>query len=326
MAMAFSPDALLDAVPPIPSHALARPGAVAIGGWQLVATKGTRRHRIVVAAMACVAVVPAGFISTTHKWGYFMSDPVRAGAPPAGGDGGCAMIGESVLEVDGLAKTFVMHLRGGVVLPVAEGVSFRVTAGECVVLGGPSGAGKSSILKIVAGTYRASAGAVRVRHQGAMVDITQLSARDLVAVRRGTIANVTQFLNAIPRVPALELVAAPVVAAIGRDAALAKAAELLARLNLPERLWSLPPATFSGGEKQRVNIAAGFIRETPLLLVDEPTASLDATNRDVVVDLIAQKKAAGTAVLGIFHDEAVRDRVADRILDVTRFAPAREAA
>ncbi|RAI03992.1 phosphonate C-P lyase system protein PhnL [Acuticoccus sediminis] len=225
--------------------------------------------------------------------------------------------GATILEVEGLAKTFTMHLRGGVRLPVVADAAFSVAAGECVVLGGPSGAGKSSVLKIVAGTYAANHGAVRVRHRGGMVDTTRLSAREMGAVRRETIADVTQFLRAIPRVPAIDLVAAAGTGETARD----EAAHLLTRLNLPERLWSLPPATFSGGEKQRVNIAAGFIRRTPLLLVDEPTASLDHANREVVVELIREKKAAGTAVLGIFHDRDVRDAVCDRVVDVTKFAP-----
>ncbi|WP_108658450.1 phosphonate C-P lyase system protein PhnL [Acuticoccus kandeliae] len=232
---------------------------------------------------------------------------------------------DTILSVHGLSKVFTMHLQGGVRLPVVEGATFDVAAGECVVLGGPSGSGKSSVLKMVSGTYGASAGSILVRHRGAMVDTTRISAREMIAVRRETIANVTQFLHAIPRVSALDLVAAE-ARGLDPEAARGKAGELLARLNLPERLWGLPPATFSGGEKQRVNIAAGFIREAPLLLVDEPTASLDAVNRAVVVAMIEEKKTAGTAILGIFHDEAVRDAVADRIVDVTRFAPAAAAA
>lgn len=237
----------------------------------------------------------------------------------------------TILDAEGLAKTFTMHLRGGIALPVVSGVTFAVAAGECVVLGGPSGAGKSSILKMISGTYAADAGSIRVRHRGAMVDLATLSARELGAVRRETIAEVTQFLRAIPRVSALDLVAAAGAAAPGGGTpgggavARARAEALLARLNLPERLWGLPPATFSGGEKQRVNIAAGFIREAPLLLVDEPTASLDAANRQVVIELIEEKKTAGTAILGIFHDAEVREAVCGRSVDVTRFAAARAA-
>ena len=228
----------------------------------------------------------------------------------------------TILSVCGLGKAFTMHLQGGVVLPVVEGAAFDVAAGECVVLGGPSGAGKSSVLKMVAGTYGASAGEILVRHRGAMVDMVTASDRTLIEIRREPIANVTQFLRAIPRVPALDLV----MAAAPGEGARERAEGLLRRLNLPEPLWSLPPATFSGGEKQRVNIAAGFMREAPLLLLDEPTASLDAANKEVVIAMIAEKKAAGTAVLGIFHDEDVRTRVADHIVDVTRFAPSKAAA
>jgi alpha-D-ribose 1-methylphosphonate 5-triphosphate synthase subunit PhnL len=132
---------------------------------------------------------------------------------------------------------------------------------------------------------------------------------------------VSQFLRTVPRVSALDVVAEPLVAlGTSRDEARATASTMLARLNLPERLWSLPSATFSGGEQQRVNIARGFITHHPVLLLDEPTASLDATNRAVVVGLIAEKKAAGVAMLGIFHDDDVRAEVADRVVDVTQFA------
>ena len=130
-----------------------------------------------------------------------------------------------------------------------------------------------------------------------------------------------------PRVSALDVVAEPLLAR-GADQAVARerASELLAKLNLPRELWQLPPATFSGGEQQRVNIARGFITGHAILLLDEPTASLDATNRRVVVEMIAAKKAEGVALLGIFHDEEVRDAVADRILDVSAFSPRKAAA
>lgn len=230
------------------------------------------------------------------------------------------------LVVSELSKTFTMHLQGGVRLPVVENVSFAVRAGECAVLGGPSGAGKSSILKMVYGNYAADAGQIIVTHDGALVDLATADPRTVIDVRRRTVGYVSQFLRVVPRVSALDIVAEPAIAeGIEPESARAKAAAMLARLNLPERLWRLPPATFSGGEQQRVNIARGFITAHPILLLDEPTASLDRANRQVVVEMIAEKKAAGTALLGIFHDQDVREQVADSIIDVTEFAPARAA-
>lgn len=225
------------------------------------------------------------------------------------------------IEIRGLGKSFTLHLRGGARLPVVSGVDLAVMAGECVVLGGPSGAGKSSILKMVYGNYRTDEGTIRIRDRGESVDVAGADPRRLLALRRTTLAYVSQFLRVIPRVETLDLVAEPLVAdGMERDPARERAAALLACLNLPRRLWSLPPATFSGGEQARVNIARGFAPARPILLLDEPTASLDAANRAVVAELIAEKKRAGTAILGIFHDEETRNAVADRIVDVTRFA------
>lgn len=231
------------------------------------------------------------------------------------------------LLLTGVSKSFTLHLRDGVILPVVAGVSFGVEGGECVVLGGQSGAGKSSILKMVYGNYGVGAGQILIGHAGGQVDMAVADARLVMQVRRQTLGYVSQFLRAIPRVAAIDVAAEPLVrAGVAAGAARERAAELFARLNLPERLWSLPPATFSGGEQQRVNIARGFLPDLPVLLLDEPTASLDARNRQVVIDMIAEKKANGTALLGIFHDADVRDAVADRIIDVSRFATAAVAA
>lgn len=231
------------------------------------------------------------------------------------------------LLLTGVSKSFTLHLRDGVILPVVGGVSFGVEGGECAVLGGQSGAGKSSILKMVYGNYGVGAGQILIGHAGGQVDMAVADARLVMQVRRQTLGYVSQFLRAIPRVPAVDVAAEPLLrAGFAAGAARERAAELFARLNLPERLWSLPPATFSGGEQQRVNIARGFLPDLPVLLLDEPTASLDARNRQVVIDMIAEKKANGTALLGIFHDANVRDAVADRIIDVSRFATAAVAA
>jgi alpha-D-ribose 1-methylphosphonate 5-triphosphate synthase subunit PhnL len=226
----------------------------------------------------------------------------------------------NLIRVCNLAKSFTMHLRGGAVLPVVRGVSFEVAAGECVVLGGPSGAGKSSILKMIYGNYRTDTGEIWLRDGGTDVDIAAAEPRRILALRKNTLGYVSQFLRAIPRVPAIELVtAATRQGGHAEEDAKVHAESLLARLNLPERLWGLPPATFSGGEQQRVNIACGFAGRHPVLLLDEPTASLDAASRARVVSLIAERRSSGTAILGIFHDETVRQEIADRVVDVTLF-------
>ncbi|MEM9105302.1 MAG: phosphonate C-P lyase system protein PhnL [Pseudomonadota bacterium] len=231
------------------------------------------------------------------------------------------------LVVSEVAKSFTMHLRDGIRLPVVENVSFAVAAGECAVLAGPSGIGKSSILKMLYGNYSVDSGQILITVDDVTVDIASADPRMVLALRRDTIGYVSQFLRTVPRVSALDVVAEPLLAR-GRSEAEAteRARALLKTLNLPEKLWSLPPATFSGGEQQRVNIARGFITNHPLLLLDEPTASLDAENRAVVIDLIRAKKRAGVALLGIFHDLDVREEVADRHIDVSSFAASREAA
>lgn len=232
-----------------------------------------------------------------------------------------------VLQVSGLSKAFHLHLHGGKHLPVVEGVDFVVLPGECVVLGGPSGAGKSSILRAIYGNYLANSGAIILDDGEKRVDVVTASPGAIIALRRHMMGYVSQFLRVIPRVPALEIVAeAARAAGFSTDEARKRAGRLLAHLNLPERLWNLPPATFSGGEQQRVNIARGFAGNHRFLILDEPTASLDAKNREAVIALIAERKTQGTAFLGIFHDQDVRERVADRILDVTRFSPMREIA
>ena len=231
------------------------------------------------------------------------------------------------LIVSEVAKSFTMHLRGGLVLPIVANVSFSVASGECVVLGGPSGIGKSSILKMLYGNYAVDQGQILVNHGGRIVDIASADPRTVLEVRRGTLGYVSQFLRTVPRVSTLDVVAEPLVArGVQADEARERASELLSRLNLPRDLWQLPPSTFSGGEQQRVNIARGFITDHAVLLLDEPTASLDAANRAVVVSMIRAKKEAGVALLGIFHDEEVREAVADRILDVMQFSPRKVAA
>ncbi len=232
-----------------------------------------------------------------------------------------------ILAISGVDKSFTMHLQGGQLLPVLHELSFEVHAGECVALGGASGAGKSSILKMVYGNYAVNHGSIVLQAPGGAIDVAVAGPRQVLAARRNTMGYVSQFLHCVPRVGALQIVAEPLIErGVAAAEAHDRAAELLTRLNIPEKLWSLPPATFSGGEQQRVNIARGFVTDLPLLLLDEPTASLDARNRDVVTELILEKRARGTGMLGIFHDEEVRDVVANRVIQVETFAAATKAA
>lgn len=233
---------------------------------------------------------------------------------------------EDMIKLIGVSKTFVMHLRDGVQLPVMSDIEFSVAAGQCVVLGGPSGIGKSSILKMIYGNYRTDRGEVLVRdtdrHGGEWIDVATASPRRVLELRQTTIGYVSQFLRTIPRVGALDIVtAAAETTGTDQATATARAETLLTRLNVPERLWGLAPATFSGGEQQRINIACGFAAARAVMLLDEPTASLDANNREVVVELINARKREGAAILGIFHDADVRDSVADCVVDVSLFSP-----
>ncbi|MDE2516107.1 MAG: phosphonate C-P lyase system protein PhnL [Rhodospirillales bacterium] len=222
-----------------------------------------------------------------------------------------------MLRVEHLAKDFTLHLQGGVRIGVLADIGLTVAAGECVALTGPSGAGKSTLLRCLYGNYRAAAGRILVRHDGATVDLAAASPRQVIAIRRQTLGYVSQFLRVVPRVPAGAIVAQAAMET-GMDAARAatEAAALLARLAIPPRLQALPPATFSGGEQQRVNLARGFIGGHPILLLDEPTASLDAANAAGVVAMVHEAKARGVAIVCICHDIAVRDAIADRCFAV----------
>ncbi|WP_026436236.1 phosphonate C-P lyase system protein PhnL [Acidovorax sp. JHL-9] len=230
-----------------------------------------------------------------------------------------------ILQMKGVAKRFTLHHRNGIELSVLDHVNLAVSPGECVVLDGPSGMGKSTLLKMIYANYRANAGSITVQPPGgAAVDVTQATPRALVQLRRDTIGYVSQFLRVIPRVSALDVVAEPLaedalddIAAL--EAARDQARQWLERLRIPERLWHLPPATFSGGEQQRVNIARNMIKPKPLLLLDEPTASLDAANTETVIALIGEAVARGAAVVGIFHDAHVGAAVATRRVNVGDF-------
>jgi alpha-D-ribose 1-methylphosphonate 5-triphosphate synthase subunit PhnL len=222
---------------------------------------------------------------------------------------------ETLLKAENLKKGFTLHTQNGIHLSVLSNLSLAVKAGECVALTGASGSGKSTFMRCLYGNYRVDSGSIWVKHGSEWVDLTRTEPHQLLAIRQRTIGYVSQFLRVIPRVAALDVAAEPLLElGMEPNEAREKAAQMFARLNLPERLWSVSPTTFSGGEKQRVNIARALLVNYPILLLDEPTSALDATNASVVIDLLQERKATGCAMIGIFHDDEVLTQVCDRQL------------
>ena len=226
----------------------------------------------------------------------------------------------NVLEMRSVGKTFIQSALGGVAFPILKGVSLDIQSGEIVALEGPSGSGKSSLLKMTYGKYLCTEGCIRLRQEDEWREVSSASPRDLLVIRRDVLAYVSQFLRVIPRVPAIDVVAAPLLArGMSVEASKRNARELMDRLGLPERLWALSPTTFSGGEKQRVNIARAFVAEYPLMLLDEPTASLDEGNRRTMIELVHEARHRGTTIVGIFHDVETRSIICDRTIDLTEY-------
>lgn len=227
-----------------------------------------------------------------------------------------------MIVIERLQKSFFLHLQGGLNLSVLKEIDMEVYAGECLALFGPSGSGKSTLLRLLYANYKAQDGRILIKHQDQWIDIVRAELRKVLEIRESTIGYVSQFLRVIPRVPALDVVMEPLQRdGIPAHHARHHAEDILTRLNIPQRLWGISPTTFSGGEQQRVNIAKSFIKPYPILLLDEPTAALDALNRRVVVEMIQEAKSRGTAVVGVFHDEEVRAAVSSRIFDMTEACP-----
>jgi alpha-D-ribose 1-methylphosphonate 5-triphosphate synthase subunit PhnL len=221
-----------------------------------------------------------------------------------------------VLSVRNLSKTITLHILDGTTVEPFRRVSFDVGAGEFVVIVGPSGSGKSSIVKTVHRTYLPTGGEAWFRREdGALVDLVSAPDRTVVQLRRQEIGFVSQFLKVEPRVPALDVVAGPLIRrGVDEEEARRRAAELLQALDVPLRLWGSYPTLFSGGEQQRINIARALIGGPRLLLADEPTSALDAANTGRVVELLLQARQRGVTILGVFHDIDLIERLADRVI------------
>ena len=223
-----------------------------------------------------------------------------------------------MIQLRDVSKKFKLYNQQNALISVIENANLKVNPGECVALVGTSGSGKSTLMKMIYGNYLATSGSILVDG----IDLTKAEPREILEVRKRKLGYVSQFLRVVPRVPTLKVVAEPLLS-IGKPEteSLEMAEELLEELNIPKKLWQLSPTTFSGGEQQRVNIARGFAYEFPALLLDEPTASLDKENRDIVISLINRAKNKGTAIVGIFHDQQARELICDREIDVKKFTP-----
>ncbi len=206
-----------------------------------------------------------------------------------------------VLDIEHLSKGFTLHHLDEQVAAFAE-ISFTVEAGTFLLLKGANGAGKSTLLRTIYRSYMPSGGIIRFYSDHGPIDLARAADIDIAYLRRTEIGFVTQFLTARPRVSAEALVAEPLRRAGESEvAALHTAREWLATFGVKEKLWRAYPATFSGGEQQKVNLARALIRPQKLLLLDEPTASLDAQARAALVNRLASLKASGTAMIGVFH-------------------------
>ncbi len=228
------------------------------------------------------------------------------------------LIAEPVLKVENFSKSFVLHEQG-LVIPSSNGVNLEAFSGCLTALIGPTGAGKSSVLKGIYRTYLPGSGKILYRTSSEhVVDLARIEEHQILELRKAEIGFVTQFLHALPRQATEDVVAQPLYyRGIAREKGRSRAREMLRAVNLPERLWGISPSTFSGGEKQRVNLARGLVAKPRLLLLDEPTASLDLKTTDLVVDLIQDIKKEGIAIVAIFHHTELVNRLADYVVELT---------
>ncbi len=224
------------------------------------------------------------------------------------------------LEVKNLNKSFKVYTRGGIEVKGFEDINLEVKKGEFLSLFGPSGAGKSSILKTLFRTYTTTSGNIIFhKDDGSTIDISSATESQILSLRKNEIGYVSQFLQILPRISAVDIVSEQlIVKGESEQVARSKAKELLDFLSIREELFDLSPLTFSGGEQQRVNIAKGIIAPKSLLLLDEPTASLDKTNTMKVVEKLKILKTQGVSMVGIFHDLEAMEIISDSIYELKR--------
>nr|WP_254179010.1 ATP-binding cassette domain-containing protein [Cytobacillus oceanisediminis] len=220
---------------------------------------------------------------------------------------------ENLLEIRELSKSFSLHNLGKNIHAVS-GIDIRLGEGDFVGITGKSGSGKSTILKCIYGTYRLQHGSIWYNSKKfGPLNIAEATNRQMIYLRKHEIGYVSQFLNVMPRTTARQLVMQALIE-MGRDQVHAEkeTEQILSHFELDPELWDSYPATFSGGEKLRLNIARAMVKKPRLLLLDEPTASLDYESKMKVKVLIEQLMQEGTTMLGIFHDLEFMNNLCDR--------------
>jgi alpha-D-ribose 1-methylphosphonate 5-triphosphate synthase subunit PhnL len=224
------------------------------------------------------------------------------------------------LEVRNLNKRFKMHILGKKEIIAFQDISFRLERGKFLGISGKSGYGKSSLIKCIYRNYDATSGDIYLYDQADQkINLTQISDIEMIEIRTRRMGYVSQFFQAIPRVSTMNIVIEPLIdRGWEKEKAVERAKALFQIFDIPRNLWDAFPSTFSGGEKQRLNLMKTLIDCPELLILDEPTASLDRGNREIILNIIQELKKQNITMIGIFHDPAELEMLSDEILSLDR--------
>lgn len=218
-----------------------------------------------------------------------------------------------LLKIEGLSKSFTLHNLNKHIT-ASKDINISLNEGEFIGITGKSGSGKSTILKCLYRTYLPEEGNIWYKSEKfGDINLSKADERKIIYLRKYEIGYVSQFLNVMPRTTARELIEQAVLEMGGSaEFAEAEAEKMLKHFELDKELWDTYPNNFSGGEKLRLNIARAMVKHPRLLLLDEPTASLDNSSKAKVRELIEQLKSEGTTMIGIFHDIEFMEGLCDR--------------
>ncbi|WP_326907940.1 phosphonate C-P lyase system protein PhnL [Sedimentibacter sp. MB31-C6] len=223
-----------------------------------------------------------------------------------------------MLKVNKLTKEFKMHIRDGLVIEGFNDVTFTAHEGKLLAITGASGIGKSTLIKCIYRTYRPTQGSViYTKSDGTEVNLAKADDQTILKLRKSEIGYISQFLNVIPRVSALDILTSRLSSKLFIETEARRMAEYyLTKVGISKTLWNMYPSTFSGGEKQRLNILLALAAKPKLLLLDEPTASLDINSKEIIFELISDAKKSGTIMIGVFHDKDAIKALADSRFDM----------